>query len=136
MFGVYFALCAVQEHKDLKILSQVHLHFDDSRKVKYLEYTEHCSKNNQGGLLITPNKQLLLPFKTPRTLIDALLPSMKIVSRRPSMDPKCSTDFYLRPLPKPKSHIWYSMQALSVHNLSKHVKDMCSKAGIVPNGRF
>lgn len=47
LFGVHFAMRAVQEHKDLKANSQVQVLFDEKLKLKYLLYTENSSKNNQ-----------------------------------------------------------------------------------------
>lgn len=45
-------------------------------------------------------------------------------------DPKCSKDFYLRPLPKQKKDVWYSCQPLGIHKISNTVSRMCEKAGI------
>ena len=51
----------------------------------------------------------------------------KYVSHRPT-DPKCSPAFYLRPLVKPTSNVWYSCQPVGINNLSKTVARLCQQA--------
>ncbi len=53
------------------------------------------------------------------------------MGKRPSHNPKCSHDFYLRPLVSPKNpHIWYSCEPIGIHPLCKIVAKMCKATGI------
>ncbi len=58
LIGVHFVLRACEEHKALKVsgFSQFKLKFDYNSDIKYLEYTEHQSKNHQGRLKSLHNK--------------------------------------------------------------------------------
>lgn len=51
LIRLHFALCACDEHKNLRCgaYSQFNIRVDDQGQ-KFLEYTEHQSKNYQGGL--------------------------------------------------------------------------------------
>ena len=51
LIGLHFALCACDEHKNLwcGTFSQFKIKVDDQDR-RYLEYTEHHSKNYQGSL--------------------------------------------------------------------------------------
>ena len=53
----------------------------------------------------------------------------KYMSHCPDHLPKCSKDFYLRPLAVPNGDIWYSCQDHGHHKIEKVVKEMCKKAG-------
>lgn len=48
--GVQFALRAGEEHKSLKIGKQLSLKTDVDNGDEYLQYVEHTTKNNQGGI--------------------------------------------------------------------------------------
>ncbi len=52
LIGVYFALCACDEHKNLKVgfYSQLKIKVDPQMNLCYMEYVENHSKNNQGGI--------------------------------------------------------------------------------------
>ena len=52
MFGLHFALCAGEEHRNLRYgsTSQIKLMYDNVRDRRYLVYTEDISKTNQGGV--------------------------------------------------------------------------------------
>ncbi len=51
LIGLHFTLCACDEHKNLRcgMYSQFKIKVDDQGQ-NYMEYTEHQSKNYQGGL--------------------------------------------------------------------------------------
>ena len=131
MFGVHFALRAGTEHRNLRhINSQISLH-KDTNGAKYLCYTEDVSKNCQGG----PKHRKITP-KCVRAYENKLDPDKctvrlyeKYVSHRPT-DANCSSAFYLRPLVKPVSHVWYSCQALGIHTLSGTVAKLCKQANL------
>ncbi len=52
LIGIYFALHAYDEHKNLKVgtYSQLKIKIDPHTNYCYLEYMENQSKNNQGGI--------------------------------------------------------------------------------------
>ena len=53
----------------------------------------------------------------------------KYMSHRPDHDPRCSKDFYLRPLSVPNGDVWYSCQARGRHTIEKVIKELCKKGG-------
>ena len=131
--GVHFALRAAEEHKNLKVNSNFKVHFDQEVGLKYLEYTEGTSKCNQGGL----NSRFIKPktghayqnvVNSDRCLVRLF---KKYMSHRPDHLPKCSKDFYLRPLAVPNGDVWFSCQPRGRHKLEKIVMEMCDKAGFV-----
>ena len=44
--------------------------------------------------------------------------------------PKCSQDFYLRPLVVPNGDVWYSCQPRGRHALEKVIKKLCKQSGL------
>ncbi len=136
LINIYFTLCACEEHKALKVsgLSQFKLKFDYDSDLKYLEYTEHQSKNHQGGL-----KSLHSKPKTVRAFENKEHPECylirifkKYLTKHLSHDPKCSKDLYLRPLAKPSNpHVWYSCQPIGLGMLSKVIAKLCNAASMV-----
>ena len=110
--GVHFALRAAEEHKSLKVNCQFKVGYDSSVGLKYLEYNECMSKCNQGGLttrFVKPKKSHAYENVTnsDRCMVRLF---EKYMSHHPDHLPKCSTDFYLRPLAVPNGNIWYSCQ--------------------------
>lgn len=134
MLGLHFAL-PVQEHKNLRVDSKIKVCYNETLKLKYLLYTENASKNNQGGLqsLHYKPKQVCAYQNTanPERCIVTLYE--EYIQRRPYLDAKCSVSLYLRPLSSPKTHVWFSCQALGVNTLQKIVKQMAEKVGIAGN---
>ena len=131
LLGVHFALRAAEEHKSLRVDCQLSVHYDDSVGMKYIYYQEMSSKCNQGGISDRGN-----PLKTGRAYENVVNSDRcvvrlyeKYMSHRPSHLPKCSKDFYLRPLGVPNGDIWYSCQARGRHTLEKVIKKLCQKAG-------
>jgi integrase len=130
-FGIHFALRAGQEHRNLRFQnSQISVE-TDSEGHRYLLYTEDISKNRQGGL-----KHRLVKPKSVRAYENNSNPNrcivrlyLKYLSHRPT-DAKCSPAFYLRPLAKPRSNIWFSCQPLGINQISKTVARMCQSANI------
>ena len=72
MCGLYFALCSGGEHRSLRLAPpQITVHEEGA--TLYLQYTEDCSKNIQGGLKHPKFAQKRLSIlQTPTTLKDAL----------------------------------------------------------------
>ncbi len=111
LIGVHFTLHAYNEHKNLKVgfYSQLKIKVDPQTNLHYLEYVENCSKNNQGGI-----KSLHIKNKMAKAFENLENPERcvmhifeKYLSKRPSQDPKCSFDLYLRPLMKITSpNVW------------------------------
>ncbi len=55
----------------------------------------------------------------------------KYIAARPDGNPKCSKDFYLRPLAKFNSDgIGFSCQPLGIHKIESAIKRLCVEAGI------
>ncbi len=136
MFGVHFALCAVQEHKDLKINGQVQFCYDEKLKIRFLRYSEFQSKNHQGGISSLHDKPKVVTayqnVQNPKHCIVKIF--QEYCDRRPNFDKKCSSDLYLRPLHSPKSTIWYLYAPLGINSLSKVISNMMEKLGVT--GKF
>ena len=131
LLGVHFALRAAEEHKNLKVNSQLKVVYDESVGLKYLFYEEHTSKCNQGDL----TNRLSVP-KTGRAYENVVNKDRcvvrlfeKYMHHRPDHNPLCSKDFYLRPLSIPNGSVWYSCQPRGRHTLNKVLKNLCQKAG-------
>ncbi len=135
LLGTHLSLRAVQKHKNLKV-DLVVIKYDPKLKLRFLEYKEVQSKNNQGGLHSIYQQQKCVPVyenvqKPERCAVKLF---EQYLSRRPQFDPKCSRDLYLRLLGKtPKTNIWYSCQPMGVHSISKVVKRMTEQAGLTGN---
>ncbi len=133
LLGLQFALRAGEEHKSLKIGKQLSLQLDPETGGECLVYVEHTAKNNQGGLsamkvsgkrlkaypnVDNPDRCLIRIFK-------------KYVAACPDKSPKCSQDFYLRPLAKFNvDGVSFSCQPLGIHKIESAVKDLCKEAGL------
>ena len=133
LLGVHFGLRAADEHKSLKIDCQFKVLYDESVGLKYIYYRELSSKCNQGGI-----SDRNIPPKTGRAYQNVVNSDRcivrlfeKYVSVRPDHDPRCSKDFYLRPLAVPNGDVWFSCQPRGIHTLQKVVKNMSVKAGII-----
>ena len=130
--GVHFALRAADEHKSLKMGLQFKVGYDDSVGLKYLEYTECTSKCNQGGIASRNLKPKVSRAYENVMNSDRCMVRLyeKYISHRLDHLPKCSKDFYLRPLTVPHGNIWYSSQPRGRHMLGEVVKTLCSKVGL------
>ena len=131
LLGIHFALLVTEEHKNLCVDCQFSVKFDESVGLKYIYYQEMSSKCNQGGISNHGN-----PPKTGHAYenvvnSDRCLVRLyeKYMSHCPSHLPKCSKNFYLRPLAFPNGNIWYSCQPRGRHTLEKVIKKICDKAG-------
>ena len=129
--GVHFGLRAGDEHKSLKMNLQFKLGYDDTVGLKYLEYTECTSKCNQGGLASRYIKPKVSRAYQNVVNSDRCVVMLyeKYLSHRPDHLPKCSNDFYLRPLTVPNGNIWYSCQPRGRHMLGEVFKKLCKLAG-------
>ncbi len=135
LIGVHFTLRTVNEHKNLHLggLSQFKIKVDPQTDKQYLLYTEHSSKIHQGGLKDLHKKpKVVAAFENtenPECCIVHLF--QKYCAKQPTHDPKCSTQFYLRPLAKVMNkHIWYSCQPIGVNTLRRVITKLCDAAGI------
>ena len=128
MFGLHFALRAGTEHRALRFgeSPQIKLHVDNSSMLKYLEYTEDCSKNNPGGISnIKQKKKVVRAYKKTKRCVVKFYE--QFVNAHPSGS-KCPDNFYLRPLAAPKSDVWYSCQPMGHLKLSGIVLEMAKRA--------
>ena len=133
LLGIHFGLCAVDEHKSLKINQQISVLYDSEVGLKYLYYDENTSKCNQGGLSTRSHDNNSSRAYQNVVNSDRCIVRLyeKYVSLRPSHLPKCSTDFYLRPLAVSNGDVWYPCQARGHHTLEeKVIKNLCKKGGI------
>ena len=125
--GIHFALRSGEEHRSLQ-LSQFQL-LSSPDGLAQLTYTENYSKNNQGGLLhrkIKPKEVTCYANEdNPSRCLVQLF--QKYISHRPPD----STSFYLTPLRKLKSDIWYSKMPVGHNTLATTVGRICKKAGIL-----
>ena len=125
--GIHFALRSGEEHRSLQLF-QLQL-FCPPNGTAHLTYTENYSKNNKGGLLhrkIKPKQVTCYANEdNPNRCLIQLF--QKYVSHRPS-DATC---FYLTPLRKLKSDIWYSNMPVGHNTLSSTVGRICKQAGIL-----
>ena len=129
LLGLHFALRAAEEHKNLKAVGKVL--YDDEVGLKYLYYQEVSSKCNQGGIAsrgIPPKTGCVYEnvVNSDRCVVRLF---EKYMSHRPSHLPKCSPDFYLRPLTVPNGNVWYSCQARGRHSIEKVIKELCKQGG-------
>ena len=127
MFGVHCALWAGVEHRALCAgeNSQLKVKTDPECGLRYLEYSEDSSKNNPGGI-----DHRKFDKKVVRAYENKVMPKCCIVKLYTQYmascptDPKCSGDFYLRPLAVPHGDVWYSCQPIGHQKLATIVADM------------
>ena len=96
----------------------------------YIIYTENASKNNRGGISqrkVAP-KEVTHYANTdnPQRCIVRLF---KVYSQHCPPD-RTTAAFYLTPLRKPKSDIWFSSTPVGHNTLNSTVKRLCKAAGI------
>ena len=97
-------------------------------RLRYLEYSEDSSKNNTGGI---DHRKFVK--KVVRAYENKVMPKHCIVklytqyiASCPTY-PKCSGDFYLRPLAVPCGNVWYSCQLIVCQKLATIVADMTKR---------
>ena len=124
--GIHFALRSGEEHRSLQV-SQLELIFPPDSPA-HLVYTENFSKNNQGGLLhrkVKPKQVTCYANEeNPSRCLVTLF--QKYMSHRP-LETEC---FYLTPLRKIKSDIWYSKMPVGHNTLAATVGRICKQAGV------
>ena len=127
--GINFALRSGAEHRALRHGENCQIVVvEQTGQRPYLQYTEDCSKNNQGGLQgrkIKPKKVIqhantANPSRCPVRLF-------KLYNSLCSIDRQA---FYLQPLKNPTKDRWYSIKALGHNTLRNMVQQMCKLAGI------
>lgn len=126
LFGKNFALRSRDEHRRLQV-GNITKHYDHVLKRSYIEYTEDTSKTSKGG--IRDNRE---PKKS-RAYDNQLNPERCIVRlydiymmHRPSE----VSAFYLTPLPRISSIVWYKKCPIGVNTLAKVVPNLFQNAGI------
>ena len=133
VFGIHFVLHAGMEHHAFRFgdRSQLKLHIEDSGTLRYLEYTEDCSKHNPGGIgHMKLAKKVVRAYENTTDLTRCIVKFYEqYISACPKLA-KCPDDFYLRSLAAPKSDVWYSCQPMGRLKLSTIVGDMAKEAGL------
>ena len=134
MLGLHFALRAGNEHRNLRFVnSQLSLNTDKQGN-RFLRYIEDTSKNMQGGLRhrkVTPKQVDAYENKVqPSRCIVKIYE--EYISHRPDAENAIKNPaFYLRPLSKPKSSIWFANQARGENELAKVVSRICNQGGLL-----
>ena len=128
--GLCFALRSGVEHRHLRhVPCQIEL-VEPIQGIPYLIYREDVSKTNQGGLDHRKRERKeVIHYANQENPEKCLVRLFKLYQS------KCPPDrpdgaFYLKPLEKPKSDIWFSWVALGHNTLSKTVQRLCKEAGI------
>ena len=132
LLGLNFSLRSGQEHRALSIRNfKLHKASDGE---DYLFYQETISKTFKGGLKDAKKKP-----KTGKAFENSVQPErclVKLFQKYTSLCPPAMLEkaFYLQPLDKTKSNLWYKNQPIGHNTLGNVVKVMMSEAGI--NGKF
>ena len=128
--GLYLSLRSGKEHRDLA-WDQIEL-VEPADAPPFLLYTENVSKNNSGGLA----QRKIAPKQVTHHANDSN-PSRCFVKlfkqyrdHCPPLAQRKTSAFYLTPIKKPKSAIWYSVTAVGHNTLSQTVRRLCKEAGI------
>jgi hypothetical protein len=126
--GLCFALRSGQEHRNLQFTQFKLVEPTDSPS--YLMYTENVSKNNRGGL-----SQRKVAPKEVTHYANVENPQRCIVRLFKTYREHCPPDrttaaFYLTPLRKMRSNIWFSSIPVGHNTLNSTVKRLCKAAGI------
>ena len=126
--GIHFALRSGAEHRDLQI-SQFEL-LQQTNQPDSLIYMENVSKNHSGGLAHRKVQQKRVIHHS-----NTVNPSRCLVQLYQTYIKRCPQDrnteaFYLTPLKKPKSDIWFSNAPVGHNTLAQTVKRLCKAAGI------
>ena len=128
--GICFALRSGAEHRQLRFRDcQIKVIRKPGEKA-YLHYTEHVSKNNQGGLKgrkVEPKEVI-----QHENLEDPARCPVKTFELYNSLCPFNRPDdvFYLKPLSKPKPKCWFAAIAIGHNILQNLFKSMCEEANI------
>ena len=131
IFGIHFGLRAGQEHRNLRMQnSQISARVDETG-TSYLQYAEDVCKTNSGGLVRRNIKTKVCrayenndqPERCPMRLYSLYL------SHCPDDVSKSHNAFYLRPLEKHDTIVWYYNQAAGKNTLSGIVAKLMTKGG-------
>ncbi len=128
--GLYFSLRSGKEHRDLA-WDQIEL-VEPADDVPFLLYNENTSKNNAGGLAqrkVTPKQVKHHANATNPTRCFVKLFALYRDHCPPPSQRKTNA-FYLAPIRKPKTAIWFSINAVGHNTLGQTVKRLCQEAGI------
>lgn len=132
LIGVNFGLRGGKEHRDLRA-SNLSFH-KDSEGYSYVQYQQHVSKTNQGGLRhrkIEPHVARAYA-NTDSERCPVRILQLYMEKCPPEMLQK---GFYLKPLPEPrKAGPWFCKVPIGIHTLEKMVCEIMKEANI--NGRY
>ena len=128
--GLYFALRSGEEHRSLRANPCQIQVFEKPGQTPYLQYTEDISKNRPGGL-----KGRKISTKTVVHHANEENPSRCFVRLFKLYQSLCPPDrpdhaFYLKPLTRPTSKLWFSKQPVGHNTLKNTVARLCKAAGI------
>ena len=125
--GKNFCLRGVSEQQELRF-NQIHM----LRKPRSIQYCEHGSKNNQGGL---QEQRLTVKSVTINAVPGSQCCHVRIfqayISHIPPSAIEQNQKFYLQPVDFPKpGQYWYSPKPLSANKLKSMVSKMFAKAEV------
>ena len=111
-----------QEHRNL-VMSQMKIVEPTNGSPSYISYTENVSENHSGGLAqrkVEPKQ--VIHYQNLANPSRCLVRLMKLyLSHCPEPQPQI---FYLAPLTKPKSDVWYSSNSVGHNTLGNTVKSL------------
>ncbi|XP_063399089.1 zinc finger MYM-type protein 2-like [Mytilus trossulus] len=126
--GVYFGLRGRQDHSNM-LWGDVELKMTSDGK-EYLEFTEKSTKTRSGKNSGDCRKVLPKAFQVPEDDNCPIKIYKAYRDRRPLDMREPDSRFYLKPLNKPKSEIWYSRQCVGKNKMGTIMKDMASKCDL------
>ena len=129
--GLNFALRGGIEQRNLRAGPTSQLSVGSNEEGRFLCYRQDVSKTNQGGLQhrnVSP--KIVLAFENlenPERCIVRLYE--KYISHLP--ENTTNTAFYLRPLDKPRGHVWFGAQSVGRHKLDTVVAEICKDGNLL-----
>lgn len=130
VIGLNYALRGGEEHRVLRhgSLSQFKLILTPEGK-KCLQYTESSSKSHQGGLADYNKKRKCWKVEASDDKRNVVAIYECYIAHCPKPLEEL-TGFYLRPLQKPTSEVWFSKQPSGRHKLTNMVREICEMGNL------
>lgn len=120
-FGMHFALRARQEHRDLTYGTKSQICIErDSNGQERLKYVERVSKNKSFGINNSRKEPKITYIYAHPDKARCIVELYKFyVSHRPENHSMPGNEaFYLTPIPKPKSDVWFKNTPMGIHTIA------------------